>query len=99
MEKKTLHLLILEDSSDDAELAVQELEQEGFIVEWSQVETEKAFREALFPIYDPSGALTNVVVMQEDVTERVRAEEELIRLSNAVRMSTDSIVITLQAGG
>ncbi len=31
----------------------------------------------LFPIYDPSGALTNVVVMQEDVTERVQAEREL----------------------
>jgi len=30
----------------------------------------------------------------EDVTERKRAEEELIRLSNAVKMSTDSIVIS-----
>jgi len=47
MKKKTLHLLILKDSSDDAELAVQELEQEGFTVEWSRVETEEAFREAL----------------------------------------------------
>ena len=47
MEKKPLRLLILEDNSDDAELAVQQLEREGFIVEWSRVETEKAFREAL----------------------------------------------------
>lgn len=46
-QKKTLHLLILEDSPDDAELAVKELEREGFMVEWSRVETEKAFREAI----------------------------------------------------
>ena len=38
----------------------------------------------------PEGILTIVT----DITERKRAEEELIRLSNAVRMSTDSIVIS-----
>ena len=47
MENKTLHLLILEDSPDDAELAVKELEQEGFVVEWTRVDTEEGFREAL----------------------------------------------------
>jgi len=47
MKKKKLHLLILEDNSADAELAVRELEREGFIVKWSLVETEEAFREAL----------------------------------------------------
>ncbi|MCD6296317.1 MAG: response regulator, partial [Deltaproteobacteria bacterium] len=47
MEEKTLHLLILEDSPDDAELAVRELEREGFVVEWTRVDTEKGFREAL----------------------------------------------------
>jgi len=47
MKGKTLHLLILEDSPDDAELAVKELERQGFIVEWSRVETEKAFQEAI----------------------------------------------------
>jgi len=47
MKKETLHLLILEDNPDDAELAVRELEKEGFVVEWSLVETEEAFREAL----------------------------------------------------
>jgi hypothetical protein len=30
MEKKTIHLLILEDSPDDAEFAVKELEREDF---------------------------------------------------------------------
>ncbi|MBW2006153.1 MAG: PAS domain S-box protein, partial [Deltaproteobacteria bacterium] len=45
--KKPLHLLILEDNPDDAELAVKELEREGFTVEWSRVDTEKAFRKAL----------------------------------------------------
>jgi putative nucleotidyltransferase with HDIG domain len=47
MEKKPLHLLILEDNPDDAELAVRELEKEGFVVEWNRVETEKDFRKAL----------------------------------------------------
>ncbi|MCK5508246.1 MAG: response regulator [Desulfobacterales bacterium] len=43
----TLHLLILEDNPDDAELAVKELEREGFNVKWTRVDTEKAFRKAL----------------------------------------------------
>ena len=47
MENKTLHLLILEDNPDDAELAVKELQREGFTVKWRRVETEKAFRKAL----------------------------------------------------
>ncbi|MBE9570528.1 MAG: response regulator, partial [Proteobacteria bacterium] len=47
MEKKPLHLLILEDNPDDAELAVKELEREGFTIEWSRVDTEEGFREAL----------------------------------------------------
>ena len=47
MKKKKLNLLILEDNSADAELAVKELEKEGFVIESKLVETEKAFREAL----------------------------------------------------
>ena len=43
----TLHLLILEDNPDDAELAVKELEREGFDVEWIRVDTERGFREVL----------------------------------------------------
>ncbi len=45
--KETLHLLVLEDNPANAELAVRELEKEGFVIEWSLVETEEAFREAL----------------------------------------------------
>ncbi len=45
--KKELHLLILEDNPADAELAVRELKKEGFVVKWSLVDTEEAFREAL----------------------------------------------------
>ena len=47
MKKETLHLLILEDNPADAELAVRELEKEGFVIDWSLVETEETFREAL----------------------------------------------------
>ena len=45
--KKPLHVLILEDNPNDAELVVRQLEREGFSVKWTRVETEKAFREEL----------------------------------------------------
>jgi len=35
-----------------------------------------------------------ILCISRDITERKSAEEELVRLSNAVKMSTDSIVIT-----
>lgn len=38
--------------------------------------------------------IAGFVMNVRDVTERIRAEEQLIRLSNAVKMSTDSIVIS-----
>jgi len=78
MENKTLNLLILEDNPDDAELAVKELEREGFTVKWRRVETEKAFRKALaekpdliftdysLPSYDGVAALQ---IRQETVPE------------------------------
>ncbi|MDL1963225.1 MAG: response regulator [Deltaproteobacteria bacterium] len=47
MEMMALHLLILEDNPDDAELAVKELERQGFDVKWTRVDTEKAFRKTL----------------------------------------------------
>ena len=47
MEKRKLNLLVLEDNPDDAELAVREVEQEGFDVRWSRVDTEGDFRKAL----------------------------------------------------
>ena len=47
MEDKTLHLIILEDNPDDAELMVKELESEDFTLKWSRVDTEEAFRKDL----------------------------------------------------
>jgi diguanylate cyclase (GGDEF)-like protein/PAS domain S-box-containing protein/putative nucleotidyltransferase with HDIG domain len=41
-----------------------------------------------------SGNPVGFIAITSDITERKRVEEALIRLSNAVRMSTDSIVIT-----
>jgi PAS domain S-box-containing protein len=40
------------------------------------------------------GDKTEVIGIARDVTERKKMEQELLRLSDAVRMSTDSIVIT-----
>ncbi len=57
---------------------------EGKIVKVPEIEFISPFSDnpiyvtsKLFPIFDPSGNLTNVVVMHEDITERKQAEEEL----------------------
>jgi len=44
-------------------------------------------------IYKVKGKVIGIEVIHRDITRRKRAEEELIRLSSAVKMSTDSIVI------
>ncbi len=44
-------------------------------------------------LWDDTGKAVRMVGSHTDITERKRAEEALLRLSNAVRMSTDSIVI------
>ena len=43
-------------------------------------------------------AVQGIVIHWHDITERKKAEEELRRLSDAVRMSTDSIVVTDMEG-
>ena len=47
MMKKPLKVLVLEDSADDTQLLLLQLEQEGIEVEWQRVETEADFRAAL----------------------------------------------------
>ena len=42
-----MRLLIPEDNRDDAELAVKQLEADGYEVEYSIVDTENSFREVL----------------------------------------------------
>ena len=46
------------------------------------------------PFFSDDGRLCGYRGIDRDITERKRAEEELIRLSNAVRMTNDSIVIS-----
>ena len=45
--KKPIKILILEDSADDTQLLLLQLEQEGIEVEWQRVETEADFTAAL----------------------------------------------------
>ena len=47
MKEKILHLLILEDNPDDAELAIKELEHNGFKMDWTRVESEKYFKKEI----------------------------------------------------
>ena len=75
MDKKPLHLLILEDSPDDAELAVKELEREGFTIEWSIVDTEKAFREAIEK--KPDLILVDYVVPSFSGTDALKMQQEI----------------------
>jgi PAS domain S-box-containing protein len=44
--------------------------------------------------YRVKGKVVGIEVIHRDITERKKAEEELVRLSSAVKMSTDSIVIS-----
>lgn len=52
------------------------------------------FTESIQPVKNAAGESIGVQVMTYDITERKRAEEQLIRLSNAVTMARDSIVIS-----
>jgi PAS domain S-box-containing protein len=45
------------------------------------------------PVKDENGNVVGILGIFWDISERKKAEEELIRLSNAVKMSADSIVI------
>jgi PAS domain S-box-containing protein len=47
MKKNELNLLILEDCLKDAELMINQIEQEGFNIKWKRVEAEDTFRKAL----------------------------------------------------
>lgn len=47
MDEKTLRLLILEHNRDDAELAVKQLEKNGYEIEYSVVDSVNSFRKAL----------------------------------------------------
>jgi len=76
MDKKTLHLLILEDNPDDAELAVKELGREGFTVEWSRVDTEKAYREALEK--KPDLILADYFVPSFSGTDALKIQQEIV---------------------
>ena len=49
-------------------------------------------------IRDAEGNPQYLVILVEDISERRRAEEDVRRLSDAVRMSTDSIVVTDMRG-
>src|SRR5258708_5403916 len=52
MSARPLRLLILEDSADDAELALGELRRAGFDPTWHRVEDEAGFKAALDPELD-----------------------------------------------
>jgi PAS domain S-box-containing protein len=47
----------------------------------------------IYPVLSAQGKVERLAIYARDITERKRAEEELIRLSSAVKASVDSIVI------
>lgn len=55
---------------------------------------DRFFRLIAAPIKDDKGAVTSVVEMSEEITERVMAEEEIRRLSLAVDQSPGLVMIT-----
>ncbi|MBD2743877.1 PAS domain S-box protein [Coleofasciculus sp. FACHB-1120] len=50
------------------------------------------------PVKNPQGKLTNFVGVQMDITDRVEAQEHLIRISKAVENASDAIIITNAKG-
>ncbi len=53
---------------------------------------------AVSPLYDDTGAITHYVANGRDVTERMRTEQELKKLNQAIDQSVSSIVITDASG-
>jgi PAS domain S-box-containing protein len=62
MQSKPLHVLILEDLPDDAELMLRELRRSGFIPTWQRVETEAAYRAALQEAADNNGSGLDLIL-------------------------------------
>ncbi len=52
-----------------------------------------------FPLIDASGGIESVVQISNDITERMRSEEELIRIKHAVDTSSDAIGMSTKEGG
>jgi PAS domain S-box-containing protein len=52
LDRQRISVLILEDQHVDAELMARELEQSGFQIEWTRVDTEQTFTAALDPSLD-----------------------------------------------
>ena len=79
MNERTLRLLILEDSVDDAEMAVKHLEKEGFVIEHSIVSTKDSFRETLDTDPDliladynlPGFSCPEALLIQQDVAPEI----------------------------
>ncbi|MBL7073887.1 PAS domain S-box protein [candidate division KSB1 bacterium] len=61
--------------------------------EWYSFKNQKTYDLIDTPLKNPDGSISKLEIFR-DITERKRADEELICLSNAVKMSTDSIVIS-----
>jgi len=56
----------------------------------------------IFPIYNGNGEIDEVVLISEDTTERMRAEDERMKLNRHIRMlleSTDQGIFSINLGG
>jgi len=83
-------------TSDEIMALVEKMKTQQKIV-FETVHTTKDGR--IFPVEISSSRVTYqgkpaILSIERDITERKRAEKELIRLSTAVRMSNDSIILT-----
>ncbi len=100
--KSTHHLYV----SDEEYQRVGKIIYEGMMT-GDIIETDTKFRRtdgSIFDghvrvsIIDPSDPIKGIIVNILDITQRKKIEEELIRLSSAIKISNDSVVITDRSG-
>ncbi len=52
------------------------------------------FHSRAYPVFDDKGQVLHVIIQHTDITERKQSEEQIIQLSQAVKQSPSTVVIT-----
>lgn len=59
---------------------------------------QRTFDTRLVPEFNAGGALTSILAVSRDLSDRVRAEQEIARLATVIEQSVEAVMITDRAG-